>query len=189
LEGFGFHHHLIWINGEDAMKRSEASLQALADREAIREALYRYCRAIDRQDAELGCSVFHEDAVADYSPIYNGSGRGFFDFSLGQMKGVNCRTHHQVGNVIIELNGDRAASEAYVRSAFRLFAGEKIMQSQAWARYVDQWSCRNGVWAIDKRLAITDFDEAMREVSTHDASSPGRRDRDDPSYTAMRARP
>jgi hypothetical protein len=171
--------------GSALMKRNEMTLQALADREAIREVIYRYCRAIDREDADLGRSVFHEDATADYGEIYRGSGRGFYDFSFGATKGLNCRTHHQVGNVIISLNGDRASSEAYVRSVFRLFTGDRIMQSQAWARYIDQWSCRDGVWAIDNRLAITDFDEAMREVSTHDSASVGRRGRDDPSYAGM----
>jgi hypothetical protein len=41
-------------------------IQALLDKEAIREGLYRYCRSVDRLDAALGHGVFHEDSYADY---------------------------------------------------------------------------------------------------------------------------
>ena len=54
-------------------------LQQLADREAIRERLYRYCRSMDRVDAPLGQSIFHEDATADYGPIFKGRGRDMIE--------------------------------------------------------------------------------------------------------------
>jgi hypothetical protein len=168
------------------MKREQASLAALADREAIREMIYRYCRALDRSDVVLGYSVFHEDSEADYGPIYSGSGRGFIDFSLGSTKGLNCSTHHQVSNITIQLDGDRASSEAYVLSTFRMLMGEQQMQSQSWARYIDQWSCRAGEWRISKRLAITDFDTSMAEVKANPPSPIGQRNREDPSFAALR---
>ena len=59
---------------------NEEEVRALADKEAIREALYRYCRSVDRLDAPLGHSVFHEDSYADYgADVYQGPGRGCID--------------------------------------------------------------------------------------------------------------
>jgi len=54
-----------------------------------------------------------------------------------------------------------------------------------WGRYVDQWSCRNGRWGLDKRLSIRDFDE-IREVKAMYDHDVGRRDRSDPSYAVLK---
>ena len=41
----------------------------LADREAVRDCLYRYCRAIDRCDFELLASVYWRDSTEDHEPF------------------------------------------------------------------------------------------------------------------------
>ena len=38
----------------------ETALAELLDKQAITEALHRYCRAMDRMDNDLGRSVFHK---------------------------------------------------------------------------------------------------------------------------------
>ncbi len=161
-----------------------ATLRSIADRQAIAEVLYRYCRAMDRIDAELGYTIWHEDGEADYGePIYRGSGRGFIDWV--------CATHrtmlfhsHQVSNIIISLDGDRAGSEAYVTATLRFRDGDKLKQTTARGRYLDRWSRREGHWAIDKRIYVHDFDE-VTEISAVSFEGWGRRDREDPSYTVL----
>ena len=37
----------------------------LADRQAIVDLIYRYCRSVDRLDIPLGHSIWHDDAIAD----------------------------------------------------------------------------------------------------------------------------
>ena len=54
-----------------------------------------------------------------------------------------------------------------------------------WNRYIDQWSKRNGRWGIDHRYTIIDFDE-VREIAPIASHDRGRRDREDPSYKAIR---
>lgn len=98
-------------------------LLALADRQAITELIHRFCRAVDRMDAELACSVMHEDAVADYGEaFYRGTGRGLIDHinSQHRMALSHC---HRVSNVIIQLDGDRAGSEAYVMATVHAMFG------------------------------------------------------------------
>src|SRR5919201_1355684 len=47
----------------------EAKLQAVADKQEIHETLMRYCRGVDRADAELISSAFHPDAISDHGLI------------------------------------------------------------------------------------------------------------------------
>lgn len=161
--------------------------QQLADRQAITDQIYRYCRSVDRLDAALGHMVFHEDAEADYGEHgYRGSGRGAIDWI--------CAAHayllnhmHQVGNVLIELDGVRAGSEAYVTATLRMERDGKIMQIETHARYCDRWSKRGGRWAIDRRDVVIEFD-AIREVTPMKLHARGSRDRNDPSYAALEIR-
>jgi SnoaL-like domain len=148
--------------GADAMT-DLALLQEVTDRQAITDVIYRYCRAVDRIDPELGYSIWNEDAVADYGAIYQGDGRGVIDLICSQHQHLLCHSH-QVSNILIELDGDTAGSEAYVTANLRLQAGEQLKQISIWARYIDQWSRRNGRWGIDKRTVIVDFDE-IRDAS------------------------
>jgi hypothetical protein len=160
---------------------AEAMLQSVADRQAISQMLYNYCRAMDRCDTELGYSVWHEDGEADYGMHFRGSGRGFVDFALEAHHRLMLAHSHQVANIIIALHGDRAESESYVKVALRQRMDGRLMEVTAHGRYLDRWSRRAGRWAIDKRVYLQDLDE-VREVTGYTGESWGRRDRDDPSY-------
>ncbi len=156
----------------------------MTDREAITDLIYRYCRAMDRIDHELGYSVWHADGTADYGPdIFEGRGHDFVDHVCKQH--AQTLTHsHQMGNIIIELDGDKAASESSVTATLRVQQGEALMQITVWSRYIDTWSKREGRWGIDHRIAINDFDE-IREVRPMRKTWRGSRDREDPSYTVL----
>ncbi|MGE0284433.1 MAG: nuclear transport factor 2 family protein, partial [Rhizobiaceae bacterium] len=60
------------------MGRRGVTQNEVADRLAIADKLYKYCRSVDRLDVPLGHSVFHEDSYADF-PTYQGPGRGWID--------------------------------------------------------------------------------------------------------------
>jgi hypothetical protein len=160
---------------------SEATIEALASRQKITELIYRYCRSVDRLDVPLGHSIWHEDAIADYgADVYQGNGRGVIDHICAQH--LHTLHHsHQVSNILIELNGDRAASESYVTASLRVRRDTKLMQMTVWSRYIDRWSRRDGRWGLDHRLTVRDFDE-VREVVPMKEHDVGRRDRSDPSY-------
>jgi hypothetical protein len=160
-------------------------MQTLADKHAITEQLYRYCRSVDRLDVPLGHSVFHEDATADYGPTsYRGSGRGAIDYICEAH--LNLQAHsHQVTNVLIEVEGDRAASEAYVYASLRGAREGGPFQMEVWARYCDTWSRREGHWAIDRRNTVIDFDR-MSEVTPVHEHQWARRDTQDPSYAVLK---
>jgi len=155
----------------------------VADRLAITEQIYRYCRSVDRLDVPLGHSVFHPDSYADFG-IYKGSGRGWIDFICEEHRRF-LHHSHQVTNIIIDVDGDRAGSEAYVTATLRARDGDKVMQRQFWARYIDQWSRREGHWAVNKRECVIDFD-SLTEVTPIGEHKRSRRDSSDPSYSVLK---
>lgn len=159
------------------------ALQSVLDRQQITDLIYRYCRAVDRLDAELGYSVWHQDGVAEYRGIFQGAGRDFIDFVCTQHRKALAHSH-QVTNILIELDGDRAASEAYVVSGLQFRQDEQVKQVTTWARYIDQWSRRNGRWGIDKRIAVRDLAD-IRDVTIMRGEG-GARDRTDPSYALLK---
>jgi hypothetical protein len=160
-------------------------LRDLTDRHAITDLIYRYCRAVDRLDVPLGHSLWHEDGIADYGEtVYRGSGRGAIDHICAQHR--NTLHHsHQVSNILIDLDGDRAGSESYAIAALRVRRGARLLQMTVWTRYIDRWSRRAGRWGLEQRIAIRDFDEVRDVVALADHEV-GRRDRSDPSYAVLK---
>jgi hypothetical protein len=154
------------------------------DRQQITDLIYRYCRAVDRLDIALGQSIWHEDATADYGEdYYQGPGKGVIE--------LICKHHlattghsHQVTNILIEPDGDRASSESYCIAALRVLHNGTHSQITVWTRYIDRWSRRNGVWGLEHRIAVKDFDE-IRSVTPLTQTTMGRRDMSDPSYGAF----
>jgi hypothetical protein len=161
------------------------TLREVADRQQISDLIYRYCRSVDRLDIALGHSIWNQGGVADYgASVYQGDGRGVIDHICAQHRHT-LHHSHQVSNIVIELDGDRAGSESYVTAALRVKRGDKLLQMTIRGRYVDRWSRHDGRWGLDQRLSIRDFDE-VREVSALAEHDVGRRDRSDPSYEVLK---
>lgn len=156
----------------------------LAARFAITDHIYRYCRSVDRLDIPLGHSIWHHGATADYGAYYQGPGPGVIDLICQNHRGL-LHHSHQISNILIDLRGDEAGSESYCTASLRLLRGDKLMHMMVWSRYIDSWSCRAGRWALDRRIAIRDFDE-IREVTAMEQHHVGTRDGNDPSYAVLR---
>ncbi len=159
------------------------AVQTLIDKQAITELLYRYCRSVDRLDPELGRSIWNPNSEADYGDFYQGAGPDVIDLICRQHQHLDSHTH-QMSNILIEVTGERAASESYITATLRLQKADALQQITVWSRYVDQWSRHDGRWGLDKRIAIRDFDE-IRPITVMNRSEMGRRDKQDPSYTVL----
>jgi hypothetical protein len=161
------------------------TLQQVADRQAITDLIYRYCRSVDRLDIPLGHSIWHDDGIADYGEtVYQGDGRGVIDHICAQ-HAHTLHHSHQVSNIIIDLDGDHAGSESYVTASLRIMRDGQLKQMSVWGRYIDRWSRRDGRWGLDKRISIRDFDEARDVVAMGDHTV-GSRDPSDPSYAVLK---
>lgn len=162
---------------------SSSALDELLAKQAISEVVYRYCRSMDRMDVELGYTVWHDGGTANYGPLYSGTGRGFIEWVTEYHRQLTAMSH-QVANILIDVNGDKADSESYITVALYSSNGGKETLTTGRGRYLDQWSFRNGRWAIDHRDFILDFDFTS-EIKTN---FPGwyTRDKDDKSYHVIK---
>jgi len=167
-----------------------ATVDELVAKQAITAVIYTYCRALDRMDRDLALTVWHDGGTADYGAnMYQGTGAGFIEWVWAQHAAMMGHSH-QITNVLIEVDGERAASEAYVTAALRLEADADAHATEivSRGRYVDTWSRRDGRWAIDHRRFVEDFTSTY-PVTAMEATDPGvataRRDRSDPSYQVL----
>ena len=172
----------------------DATFHLLAAKDAIRDQIYTYCRAIDRMDRELVDTVWHPDGTIDFS-----DGMVAADYPLGPPPvpfaahfdfvwpfRAGFLTHsHQATNILITVQRDRAGSETTSITVLQKLIDGQIEQMLIWGRWLDRWSCRDGRWAIDHRMGVMD----CAQVSTFapgpindPAAHLSRRDRSDPSY-------
>jgi hypothetical protein len=166
----------------------DSAIETLLAKQAITEVLYRYCRGLDRMDQGLALSVWHEGATVDYGPMFAGSGADFVEWVWIAHEALVAHSH-QITNILIDVNGDRATSEAYVTVALRTMPNEgSIADIVDRGRYLDRWSRREGRWAIDDRTFVEDF-QAIYPVPLNEATDgsqvTGRRSPDDPSYRVL----
>lgn len=134
------------------------AIQALIDKQAIGEVLMRYCRAVDRRDANLMRRVYWPDAIDDHA-VFKGNVEQFIAYAFPFMEGVV--TQHAISNIMIDLTGpDAAFSECYF-SAFHDFPAEQGRLERIVAgRYLDRHERRDGEWRIISRtLAIDGYHE------------------------------
>lgn len=155
-------------------------------REAIRQQLCNYGRGVDRRDRDLLRSVWHEDGTLDYSV----PGVTTPDQLIDLLWSTDEKTDvwlHPLTAISIEVQGDRAASEAYVSArSYRSTSKTHVRENLIHARYLDGWSYRNGRWAIDHRVAITGI-RITRDIEGEVWRSQGRPDKSDPSYAVFAA--
>jgi hypothetical protein len=81
--------------------------ETLLDREAIREAMARYCRGVDRLDADLIKSAYHPDAFDDHGP-FKGLRDEFVAWVVPFLRREYVVTSHHLTTQSIEVQGDVA---------------------------------------------------------------------------------
>ena len=171
---------------KDAHDR-EQELQQLLDKAAIREATMRYCRGVDRFDADLISSVYHPDAFDDHS------GRTFTGDTVGQglvdwlTEGTDATNHH-ITTQTIEVNGDTAGCESYYIGVHLLTRDGVQRTIHSAGRYIDRFEKRDGQWKIARRLVALEKATYLPADTAPQPAPVGRRDHQDPSYEVMHDR-
>jgi hypothetical protein len=163
---------------EAALQKAVDELQA---KEAIRDQIHNYARGLDRMDKQLALQVWHPDGTADYLGQYKGLGAGFIDYAWRAHEKIMGHTH-QMTNIIIKVDGDKAVSETYLIASLRSEpTAESSSTNLIRGRYADRWSKRNGRWAIDHRVMVVDF-STRDEGTGPNRKGFMRRDKTDPTY-------
>jgi hypothetical protein len=160
-------------------------LKSIADRIAIRDVLDRYCRGIDRLDADLVNSVYWDDAIDDHG-TYKGAGKDFAAFVIPILRDNFTGTMHCLNQSLIELDGARAKVETYFSAHhWRGDYGSDGVELVG-GRYVDVLEEREGEWRIRDRVVIIEWARADNNIEPSsfplDVFAPGRRDKADLAY-------
>src|ERR1700761_3736991 len=112
-------------------------LLELADRTAIQECLFRYCRGVDRLDKEMVRSAYWPDVV-DTHLSFTGNAEEFIAWAFPAMGGMD-QTMHMIANVLITFQGDTADVESYFYGYHRVAIEEQKMDVIGAGRYVDRF--------------------------------------------------
>ena len=128
-------------------------LQRLADRQAITDVLALFCERIDEYDIDAVARLFSEDCLVDYGPGRGGEQRGRQALArrLRRGQGQFRRTHHQLGQVRVELTGDEAFAVTYVTAWHELWDGG---HETARLQYRDRFLRTGAGWLIAERRAL-----------------------------------
>lgn len=140
------------------MAIDEAALQVLLDKEAIRELVLLYSRAIDRQDLELLKDLYTEDATDTHGDTFDGSAEEYCKFIGGAFPFMPYSGHH-LCNHLVSVDGDTGCGEAYAIAWHLIPTREGGRQEDLMAvRYIDNYRrCPDGRWRFSKRTVTYDL--------------------------------
>ena len=158
----------------------------LADREAIREAMARYSRGIDRLDVDLIKSAYHPDAFDDHGP-FKGLRDDFIEWIVPFLRREYVSTSHQLTTQSIDVQGDVAYTETYAVVVQEKKTGDETLWVVANSRYIDRFEKRDGDWRIAHRVVVTDSARTdtvapWRGTSALSSMTRGTRDHTDPVF-------
>lgn len=140
------------------MAIDEKAFQKLIDKDAIRDLVLLYSRAIDRQDIELLRDLYTEDATDTHGDSFDGSAEGYCAFIAGAFPYMPYSGHH-VANHLIDVDGDVGSGEVYAL-AYHLIPGRDGSNEEDFmaVRYIDNYRrCTDGRWRFSKRVVTYDF--------------------------------
>ena len=157
-------------------------LADLAAEAGIRRALYRYCRGVDRGDADMIASAYHENADENHG-AFHGTGREFAEHLVPLMDKAPENSGHHITNVLIDRTGDEANVESYFIAFHAQDDGGRAFVT---GRYLDRFACRNGAWKIVRREVVIDSDSPATKSMDLSAYPRGGRREADPSHGWIR---
>ena len=132
-------------------------LQALLDKEEIRQVVYSFARGVDRHDWDLVRSCYHQGGVDNHG-VFNGDAGEYTAWVSENLPKLAEMTMHVIANSIIELDGDVAHSESYIIGYHRYTRADgQRADFTCGARYVDRLERRDGVWKIINRVLVWEW--------------------------------
>jgi len=127
----------------------------LADREAIRDVLFRYARASDRCDEALLRSVYWPEAHDEHLE-FSGTAEEFIAYSLPILRAMRYNMH-MLGNILIAIDGDKADVETYFQGYHSVEQDGVRRDVIAAGRYLDNFERRGQEWRIIRRFVTVDW--------------------------------
>jgi len=154
-----------------------------ADKQALLDLVFRYCRGIDRRDPDLLRTVYHPDAVDDHGGMFCGGVDEFIEQVPVHLEPFSVTTH-MVGNALFDIDGNDAYGETYVL-ATHVPRDDPLNPIVVSGRYLDHFQRRDGEWRILKRSTVGDWTNIAGGMDPEGRK--GQPDRTDCSYRIVPA--
>lgn len=173
---------------EERLTRMETELRLVRDKQEIHDVLMLYVRGQDRHDRELIFSLQPPDFPRTGGPAINEDQVIDNENNFGERTKLSM---HFVGNVLIEVDGDKAKSETYFISYHLIDRdGQEYIRPMA-ARWMNRWERIDGRWLMTYRKVIGGWN-MIQPITEKAPGSEGwishvpfevQRSKDDPVYS------
>lgn len=160
----------------------------LVAKQACLDTLARYTRGVDRCDPELVRSAYHTDAWDDHGG-YQGDVDGFIAWVKPTVMDTFSCTMHKLGNVLIEVEGERAFAETYAIAHHVAAAADGASDMVMGVRYLDRLEDRGSGWKIAHRQMSFEWERTLAIGSQQEYPGflRGKRDGSDPVVQRARS--
>lgn len=134
------------------------TLEEVLAKEAIRDLVLNYSRAIDRKDFALLSTLYHDDSVDEHGGLFHGSGPDYVEW-IKETTPIMPVLSHQVMNhyIVIGPTGDYAEGEVYIQGYHLMPEGVYPQEFIIGGRYLDQYTKRDGEWRFSRRRIVQDW--------------------------------
>jgi ketosteroid isomerase-like protein len=136
----------------------DQALQTLIDKDAIRELVLLYSRAVDRKDVALLRDLYTEDATDSHGDSFDGPASAYCDFIEQSLPYMAYSGHHAC-NHLISVDGDEGNGEVYAL-AYHIIPNRDGGREEDFmaVRYIDNYRrCQDGKWRFSKRVVTYDL--------------------------------
>ena len=171
-----------------------SSLEILLAKDAIDAVAKRYCRGIDRCDADLIKSAYHPDAYDDHGR-FKGNAWEFAEWVVPLLRGRE-QTMHMLTNAMFSFEGPtRASVESQYVGYERVRSRKAETDMFAGGRYLDRFEKRGEEWRILRRDVSWSWFRVNDDVADWSRGLFGKqvpfgaKCPDDPVYTDLGFRP
>lgn len=139
------------------MRADADAVQALIDKEAIRDLVHAYSRAIDRKDYGLLRDLYTAQATDTHGDTFDGSAVDYCNFLEKALPQMSYSGHH-VCNHMISVEGCKGDGEVYAL-AYHVFRDQngEFVEDFMCVRYTDNYQREaDGKWRFSKRVVTYD---------------------------------
>ena len=137
---------------------TETTLQTLIDKDAIRDLVLCYSRAVDRKDVALLRDLYTPDATDSHGDSFDGPADAYCDFIEQSLPYMPYSGHH-VCNHLISIDGNEGNGEVYAL-AYHVIPNREGGRDEDFmaVRYIDNYRrCTDGKWRFSKRVVNYDL--------------------------------
>ncbi len=168
------------------MTGDSQAIATLIAKEAIRDLVLLYSRAVDRKDIALLRDLYTADATDDHGDSFTGPADAYCDFIEQSLPHMRYSGHH-VCNHLISVDGESGEGEVYAMAWHVIPDGAGgWIEDFMCVRYIDTYARQgDGQWRFAKRVVTYDMRSQRPFTGSVDARFDDGYPASDASYAAL----